>query len=139
MDVAFPCTIVPATPPGSKSDYVVSIMFADHSCASITFSAKGHTFEGVREVLNIHKGDLLANLTDFQSMTTEVVAETRRKTLSYRDHGHGVNIVNSLTSQAGEDPKYIVATAKFFLAIRTAIESGQSVVLTSEEAAGRLL
>lgn len=139
VEAAFPCTIVPATPPGSKSDYVVSIMFADHSCASITFSAKGHTFEGVREVLNIHKGDLLANLTDFQSLTTEVVAETRHKTLSYRDHGHGVNIVNSLTSKTGEDPQYVIATAQFFLAIRKAIDSGQSVVLTAEEAAGHFL
>lgn len=136
-EAAFPCTIVPATAPGSKSDYVVSIMFADHSCASITFSAKGHTFEGVREVLNLHKGDLLANLTDFQSMTTEVVDKTRRKNLSYRDHGHGANIVNSLNSKTGEDPEYIIATAKFFLAIRTAIDSGQSIVLTAEEAAGR--
>lgn len=139
LEAAFPCTIVPATPPGSKSDYVVSIMFADRSCASITFSAKGHTFEGVREVLNVHKGNLLANLTDFQSMTTEVVAETRHKTLSHRDHGHGVNIIHSLTSKTGEDPRYVIATAKFFLAIRKAIDSGQPVVLTAEEAAGHFL
>ena len=136
---AFPCTIVPSTPHGAKSDYVVSVMFADRSCVSITFSAKGHTFEGVREVLNVHKGDLLANLTDFESLTAEVVAERHTRKLLHRDHGHGINIVNSLRSEKGEDPTYIIATAMFFLAIRKAIDSGQSVELTAEEAAGQSL
>ncbi len=137
MANAFPCTIVPATPAGSKSDYVVSVMFADQSCASITFSAKGHTFEGVREVLNVHKGDLLANITDFQSLSAEVVASRHNRRLFHRDHGHGVNILNSMTSSSGEDLHYISATAKFFLAIRKAIDSGQPVALTLAEATGR--
>ena len=139
MGNAFPCTIVPATPAGAKSDYVVSVMFADRSCASITFSAKGHTFEGVREVLNIHRGDLLANLTDFESLTAEVVEERHNKNLLHRDHGHGVNIINSLNSTTGEDRAYVIATAKLFLAIRKAIDIGQPVSLTAEEAAGHFL
>lgn len=139
MGNAFPCTIVPATPAGAKSDYVVSVMFADRSCAAITFSAKGHTFEGVREVLNIHRGDLLANLTDFESLTAEVVEERHNKKLRHRDHGHGVNIINSLNSKTGEDPAYVIATAQLFLAIRKAIDSGQPVALTAEEAAGHFL
>ena len=40
---------------------------------SITFSAKGVTFEGVREVLNVHKGNLLANLMDFHILTVDIV------------------------------------------------------------------
>jgi hypothetical protein len=130
---------VPSTPPGAKSDYVVSTIFADRSCVSITFSAKGHIFEGVREVLNVHKGDLLANLTDFESLTAEVVAERHNKKLLHRDHGHGINIVNSLRNEKGEDPTYVIATAMFFLAIRKAIDSGQSVELTAEEATGQFL
>ncbi|MCW5632664.1 MAG: Gfo/Idh/MocA family oxidoreductase [Rubrivivax sp.] len=134
MKNAFPCTIVPATPPGSKSDYVVSMMFADRSCASITFSAKGHTFEGVREVLNVHKGDLLANLTDFESLTAEIVARKYRKRLFHRDHGQGLNVLNSVSSTTGEDPAYVVATAKLFLAVRQAIDGGRPVTLTPEQA-----
>jgi predicted dehydrogenase len=136
---AFPCTIVPATPAGAKSDYVVSVIFADRSCASITFSAKGHTFEGVREVLNIHRGDLLANVTDFESLTVDVVADRHTKKLWHRDHGHDVNIINSMDSKTGEDPEHVIATAKFFLAIRKAIDSGQQVTLTAAEATGRFL
>ena len=81
---AFPCTIFPATPINSKSDFVVSIIFADKSCASITFSAKGHTFEGVREILNIHKGNLLANITDFQTLSIEIVEKKIRKKSTLR-------------------------------------------------------
>jgi predicted dehydrogenase len=137
LERAFPCQIVPATPAGSTSDFVVSIIFADRSCAAITFSAKGHTFEGVREVLNVHKGNLLANLNDFHTLTIDLVEKKRRSSLRHRDHGHEVNIVNSLrgalADQPGEDPRYIVATAQFFLAIRDAIEQGQTHSLSWED------
>jgi predicted dehydrogenase len=141
MEKAFPCTIVPATPPGSKSDFVVSAMFADRSCASITFSAKGHTFEGVREVLNLHKGNLLANLTDFQTLTLDVVEKKKVVHLRHRYHGHEANLVHSLdaTTEAnvpGEDLAYVAATAKFFLAIRQAIDSGETVVVSKEDTTG---
>lgn len=126
---AFPCTIIPATPMGAKSDFVVSVIFADRSCASITFSAKGHTFEGVREVLNVHKGNVLANLTDFETLSVDIVSRRIRRRLLYRDHGHEANVEHSVLSQQGESPGYIKATARFFLAIRDAIERGETVYL----------
>jgi predicted dehydrogenase len=134
---AFPCTIVPATPAGAKSDFVVSVVFADRSCASITFSAKGHTFEGVREVLNLHKGDVLANLTDFHTLTVDVVEKKKRLKMKHRDHGHKANIEHSFAGtengRPGEDEAYVAATAKFFLAIRQAIDSGEKVVVSWED------
>jgi hypothetical protein len=110
-------------------------MFADRSCASITFSAKGHTFEGVREVLNLHKGNVLANLTDFQTLTVDVVEKKKKVHLRHRDHGHGTNIFHSLDGISedrvpGEEISYVAATAKFFLAIRQAIDSGEAVVVS---------
>lgn len=134
---AFPCTIVPARPAGAKSDFIASVVFADGSCASITFSAKGHIFEGVREVLNVHRGDLLANLTDFQSLKTEVVEKKRTFRLLYRDHGHEANVVHSYTGvtrahRVGESEAYIGGTARFFLAIKTAMDSGETVVLDND-------
>lgn len=141
MDKAFPCTIVPATPKNAKSDFVVSIMFADRSCAAITFSAKGHTFEGVREVLNLHKGDVLANLTDFQKLSVDVVEKRPNSSLFYRDHGHEANILNSSKALGndefpGETKSYVKATALFFLAIKNAIDSGKMVVLSREDIEG---
>jgi predicted dehydrogenase len=138
LEKAFPCQIVPATPLEATSDFVVAIIFADRSCAAITFSAKGHTFEGVREVLNVHRGNVLANLSDFQTLTLEVVEKKTRMHFRHRDHGHEVNIVNSLERAAaadapGEDIRYIVATARFFLAIRDAIDQGRPVSLSWDE------
>jgi len=137
LEKAFPCTIIPATPIGAKSNFAVSIMFGDQSCASITFSAKGHTFEGVREVLNVHKGNVLANLTDFHRLTCDVVERKHKMVRHYRDHGHAENIVNSLKGSAdgrGEAASYVEATARFFLAIRNAIDSGEKLIVAPGDA-----
>jgi hypothetical protein len=131
----FPCTIVPGAPAHATSDFVITVICADRSCAAITFSAKGHMFEGVREILNVHKGDVLANLTDFWALTIEVAAKKKTMTLRHRDHGHAANIVNSLTAiqrTGGETVSYVAATARFFLAARQAIETGKSVVVTAD-------
>jgi predicted dehydrogenase len=140
LDKAFPCRIVAGTLPGAKSDFAVAVTFADRSCASITFSAKGHTFEGVREVLNVHRGDVLANLTDFEVLTADVVERKIAMRLRHRDHGHGTNIGHSLLSASdgaanGESAEYVAATAAFFLAIREAIDGGAVVDLSSADLA----
>ena len=95
LDKAFPCRIVPCSPQGAKSDFVTSIEFADGSMAALTFSAKGHTFEGVREILNLHRGDLLAEIKDFKSVSIVRGAFRRRYKSWFRDHGHKANIVNT--------------------------------------------
>jgi predicted dehydrogenase len=140
LEKAFPCEIVPASPPNAKSDFVVSMIFADGSCASITFSAKGHTFEGVREVLNVHKGNVLANITDFQELTADIVEKKKRVHLLHRDHGHRANILNSARGAAnsgtsGESPAYVAATARLFLGVRRAIDTGTRVIVPREDAA----
>lgn len=142
MEKAFPCTIVPATPAGAKSDFMISVLFADGSCAAITFSAKGETFEGVREVLNLQKGNLLANISDFNTLTIDLADKNMKFRPFFRDHGHKANISNSLAgismkSVSGEELAYVGATAKFFLAVRQAIENGESVVLSRDDAFGR--
>lgn len=133
MRNAFPCTIFSATPPSAESDFIVSIIFADRSCATITFSAKGHTFEGVRETLNVHKGNVVANLTDFDRLTIDVIDRKCHTNLFFRDHGHGTNILDSInrvdTDAPGESIAYVGATAKLFLAVRDAIDSGQNIEL----------
>jgi len=133
LNEAFPCKIVPATPSDSKSDFIVSLNFADRSCATFTFSAKGHSFEGVREVLNIHKGNLTGSLTNFQTLSVDIGERKLLKRLSVRDHGHKVNILNSFKSVLGgfdgESVEYIRATALLFLGIRKSVESGESLVV----------
>jgi predicted dehydrogenase len=144
IEKAFPCVIVPASPSGSKSDFIVCITFADNSCAAITFSAKGETFEGVREVLNLQKGSVLANLINFESLTIDVNDKKIKLQPFYRDHGHEANILHSLQclendDAVGESIQYISATAQFFLTVKDAIETGATLTLTREQACGGAL
>lgn len=135
LDNAFPCRIVPCSPADSKSDFVTSIEFADGSMAALTFSAKGHTFEGVREILNLHRGDLLAEVKDFKSISVVRGADRKTYTSRRRDHGHKANIVNSYDgtrrSEHGNaaELRHVVATAELFLKIREAHEERSEVVL----------
>lgn len=130
---AFPCTINPAFSKDTKSNFAVSITFNDGSQASITFSAKGHTFEGVREYLNVHKGNLLASLSDFHRLTVDLQDKRKKYTLLYRDHGHKANIINSYNNTVrqglpGESVDYVKGTGLLILRIKEAIETGQQVI-----------
>lgn len=131
----FPCTIVPTSDGRSRSDFVTSIIFPDGSLATITFSAKGQTFEGVREVLQIHKGDLLAEIRDFKTLTLTRGPSRRLINSRHRDHGHRANVVNSYLAVANGDRSrqadrlHVLDTAELFLAVRDAHSTGQQVVV----------
>jgi len=131
----FPCRVIPASDGRSKSDFVTSIIFPDGSLASITFSAKGHTFEGVREVLQLHKGDLIATIRDFKTLSLTRGSSRRSISSLHRDHGHRANVVNSYIAVRDCDQRrradllHILDTAELFLAIREAHETGQTVVV----------
>jgi len=132
IENCFPCVISPAVAKDSKSDFSVSLSFADGSQAGLTFSAKGHTFEGVREYLNIHKGNLLGSLKDFASLELANIEKNRKVSNLYRDHGHKENIVNSYQStqaekHKGEDLFYVYATGLLVLKIKEAVETGTIV------------
>lgn len=135
LENAFPLRVIPAAVPGARSDFVTSIEFADGSLASITFSAKGHTFEGVREVLNVHKGDLLAEVKDFKSVSLVRGAMRKRISSRFRDHGHKANALNSFKGtrqndpSRAVDPQYLWASAKLFLAIKQAHDYGKPVTI----------
>ncbi len=123
----FPCKISPAISKEAKSNFAVSITFADGSQAALTFSAKGHTFEGVREYLNVHKGDLLASLQDFDNLTLDIADNKRRIKLFHRDHGHGANITHSynahINNYAGETLEYVRGSALLVLKIKEALDN----------------
>ena len=129
---AFPCIISPAFAHETKSNFAVSITFADGSQAALTFSAKGHTFEGVREYLNVHKGDLLASLRDFECLTLDIRDKKLTKSLFYRDHGHLENIIRSYDAHvkgfSGESIEYIRGSALLILKIKEALDTNAITV-----------
>lgn len=135
---AFPCKIKNSSPKNSKSDFVISIEFNDKSCVAITFSAKGHTFEGVREILNIHKGNLLGILRDFHSLELDIIERKVKNKLLFRDHGHKNNVFNTYNGSEFDSNKgihmgYIAATSLLALKIKESVDTQSDLVLTKEE------
>lgn len=139
-ETAFPCRIIPGSLPSSRSDFMLMLVFADGSSGAITFSAKGATFEGVREVLNLQRGDVMAQLTDFKNLTVDINHKKYHFAPWFRDHGHEANITNSYQrvedDMPGEDPTYVEFTARFALAIKNAIESQTETTVHFEDQYG---
>lgn len=135
---AFPCRIKNSAPQNSKSDFVISVEFKDKSCAAITFSAKGHTFEGVREILNIHKGNLLGILRDFHSLELDIIDRKVKSRLMFRDHGHENNVNYSYNgsmfgTNQGVTLQNLSATSLLALKIKESVDKGMDLTLTYEE------
>lgn len=132
---AFPCEITAIAAPGAKADYSVSILFADKSLAGITFSAKGDTFEGVREFLNVQRGDVIVSMSDFHVLRIVHGYLMRRYRQLFRDHGHRANVRNSYESvRSGNRSKAVSvdqgeATARLFLGVAEAVDQRKKVVV----------
>ena len=132
---AFPIKVFPVCNVESHSDYCIGLLFADGSVAGITFSAKGHTFEGVREVLQAHRGNTLIRMHDFKETTIDTIEKRKRVRSRHRDHGHKENILNSYDSVrgvrtfGGTDSLYIESTAKLFLGIRDSIDKQTPITI----------
>lgn len=130
----FPIQIIPARSLQADCDISVSYLFADGSIGTITFSAKGHTFEGVRETLNVHKGSLLASLTDFQQLRLDNNATVTRRRLWFRDHGHQQSIVSSYLMQTDsskqESITMIWETGHLMLKTKEALDANTTIWAT---------
>lgn len=133
---AFPIEINPTRAAASDSNISVSYRFADDTIAVITFSSKGHTFEGVREKFVGHRGNCLLQLDDFQTLRTEVLDRKRVFRSLYRDQGHAGNIVRGYDGAHGasshrESVEYVWNTGLLFLETRRALESDQRLTVAA--------
>jgi predicted dehydrogenase len=132
----FPVRIVPTRAARSDCDIAVTYTFGDGTIAAITFSAKGHTFEGVTERLSAHRGDCLIAMEDYKRLVIDVVERKRKWTSLFRDHGHRRNILAAFDSVAEDLPydrpaalRHVTDTAWLFLMTREALERNESLVV----------
>jgi len=132
----YPITITPTRSEKSDCDIAVTYIFGDGSIAALTFSAKGHTFEGVRERFAAHKGNVLISMDDFKTLVIENIDKKDRLSLSFRDQGHEANIKKSyeLSRPHQKTPsscsvKYVWETGELFLKTKEALEKNISIVL----------
>jgi hypothetical protein len=136
----FPVTITPSRHIKSDCDIAITYVFADGSLGAITFSSKGHTFEGVRESFRAQKGNLLITMDDFKNLTVEVVEKKRHYTNFYRDHGHRRNIIRAYKNSLDNEPyhrdkemSHVLNTAWLFLNTKEALERNERLIINSFE------
>jgi len=133
---AFPLEINPTRAARSDTDIAVAFTFADGTIAIITFSAKGHTFEGVKERFSAHKGNCLLTMDDFKTLQVELAGIKKRYRNLYRDHGHRQNIVsaaenvlNKLPYNRNEHLTHIRNTGLLFLKTKEALEQNKKIIV----------
>lgn len=109
----------------------VGIVFVSNKgdVLTINFSAKGHTFEGVGEVLCVHRGDMVAYLTDYKRL--EISDGYRKRIIKnrYRQHGHESNVCDSYDIVGGAksvDNNYVEQSGRIMLLVKDAIDSNLS-------------
>jgi hypothetical protein len=119
---------------------VVTYVFGDGSVGAITFSSKGHTFEGVRESFRAQKGNVLITMDDFKRLTIEVIEKKKVYENAYRDHGHKANIIAAYKSVHNDEIyhrenelSYISNTAWLFLKTKEALEANEKITIDSYE------
>jgi predicted dehydrogenase len=134
----YPITISPLRGEQSDCDVAVAYRFGEGSIAAITFSAKGHTFEGVREIFAAQRGDVLVSMRDFAELTIEARERKRHIRRIRRDHGHEARVQRSYEMvrpprggrlTPGESTRYVWETGDLFLKTRDALESDRRLVL----------
>jgi len=137
----YPLTINPTRGQKSDCDIAVTYTFGDESIAAITFSAPGHTFEGVRERFTADRGNVLISMDDFRDLTVEIVEKKHKVSPFFRDHGHELNILRSyaMVRQRGGDlvvgcsVQDVWETGNLFLKTRDALASNQKIVIHGYE------
>ncbi len=135
-EVRYPIAIHPTRWERSDCDIAVTYVFGEGTVAALTFSAKGHTFEGVRELFAAHRGDVLLALRDFQDLVVETGARKERVRLPFRDHGHRARVVASygLARPGSGVPdaasiEYVWETGELFLRTREALEQNRRLTV----------
>ena len=134
----FPITIIPTRWDKSDCDIAVAYVFADGTISAITFSAKGHIFEGVSERFTAQKGNALICLDDFRRLTVDVIEKKRVISPLFRDHGHEANIKRSYEMVRPTDGAFqgwplaeIWETGELFLKTKVALERNEKAVVTA--------
>ncbi len=137
----FPIRIAPSADAGDNADLVVTYHFGDGSRGVIAFSAKGETFEGVRERFSCQKGNLIASLDDFERLRIDVGPTKEIHRNLFRDHGHKRCILRAYRSVMENRPydrerevAHIVDTAHLFLETKRAVEERRELVIERFEA-----
>jgi hypothetical protein len=142
----FPVQIHPTRSTVNTEDLVVAYSFHGGSLGVISFSSKGHTFEGVRERLLAYRGECQVALDDFEQLRVERLDRKWRYRSFYRDHGHQASLLAAFENSIKRGPydhrrqrEYVANTAMLFLKTKEAVDRNVPVMANGyqEESGGR--
>jgi polar amino acid transport system substrate-binding protein len=140
LERAFPCTITPKEIPvnESKLRFSFSIEFADKSHVSFNYSEIPDFLEGMKEKIELSKGNLSAKLSNFQDLYIDLSGNKINKKTLFRDHGHKTSIEEAFVSTientgSGESLDHIEATSKLYLKIIEAMNRNNSTTLFNQK------
>ena len=133
----YPITITTSRSASSDCDIAVTYVFGEGTVAAITFSSKGHTFEGVKERFAAQRGNVLISMDNFQLLTIEEVDKKQVTRLRTRNHGHERSLINSYELACGGGDfaactvDYIWETADLFLATKESLDENRVVTVNA--------
>ena len=132
----FPIVVTPTRSDRSDCDVAVTYTFGDGSIAALTFSAKGHAFEGVKERYAAHRGDVLIALDDFQNLRVDHGERVVRTRLWNRDHGHEASVCGSYDlardkAASGCSVQYVREVGELILRTRESLEASRAITIRS--------
>ena len=133
----FPIDIIPSSPQ-DDGNFSISVIFDNKSFSNLIFSSNADTFEGVRECINIQRGDLYAKIIDYKYM--DISKNHLNSTIKdkVKDQGHELSILNSYNSVMNNSPslldrKYIILTGFFFLKLDEAIKNNKKIRINEKD------
>jgi predicted dehydrogenase len=133
-DSRFPIEIKPTRGEQADADIAVTFTFGDGTIGAITFSVKGHVFEGVKERFSAHRGNVLIAMDDFKTLDIQIAERRTRIRKRHRDHGHERMICESYELGRGSRGdgctiSYVWETGQLFLKTREALETSRTITL----------
>lgn len=135
-DDAWPIRVVPARGSRPDIDLALSLIAANGSVASLAFSERGETFEGVRERFSAQRGNVIVGLDDFSMLSIDEGHRRRTWSPLFRDHGHRASVREAVRDAFGEPVparrealRHIADSAWLTLRVDEAARSNQVLVV----------
>lgn len=129
----FPCIVYPGPCGEDLQTLTTSVLCGDGSTIVAVLSVKKEPLRGIGETITVHRGDLVAQIYDFERLKLTLRGRSRTCRSLFRDHGHSENFRNSLAGAlcgTGESIRYVAATGALALAAQDALVQGRPQRLT---------
>ena len=94
--------------PQDDGNFSISVIFDNKSFSNLIFSSNADNFEGVRECINIQRGDLYAKIIDYKYMDiSKITLNSTQIKDKVKDQGHELSILNFYNSVMNNSPSLL--------------------------------